>query len=367
MKILITGGTGAVGPEVISEIARRWPHADLFLVSRRPRTIPGCQAIVADLTENIDQNELLKDVLRQTTHVSHIAADVRWNQPIAMARTSNVDATRNLLKMVEAHAGALARFVFVSTAFVDAPKSRFPSSQSVEVGSRSFNNSYEWSKWEAEQIVRRSGLPWSIVRPSLIVGHSENGRIGRYNGLFNLLKVFARGLLPFVVGSPDARVDTVPSDVVAGAICDALVVPEHLNRVVWTTSGSTPVPLSYIIDQAFDGVSTVRRSHGLPPIVRPPIVSHETYIRLYKPLMREMLRELSNRLANYVEVFMPYLSITSPFVVSETDILVSAPVYSNYLPKSVEVWCAHYKDLLVDNAPYRWESSVRSSADIDES
>jgi nucleoside-diphosphate-sugar epimerase len=364
MKILITGGTGAVGPAVISEITRRWPHAELFLVSRRPRTIPGCQSIVADLTGNIDQSEPLRDALRQITHVSHIAADVRWNQPIAKARASNVGATRNLVKMVEAHAGALARFVYVSTAFVDTPKSGFRSTQSVEVGSHVFNNSYEWSKWEGEQIVRQSSLPWSIVRPSLVVGHSKSGRITHYNGLFDLLKVFARGLLPFLVASPDACVDTVPTDTVAGAICDALLVPDYLNRIVWATSGSAPSPLSYILDQAFDGVNAARGMRGLPPVTRPPIVPHETYIRLYKPLMQEMLRTLWSRLVNYVEAFIPYLSITSPFVVSETDILASAPDYSYYLPKSVEAWCAHHREL-VDSAPYRWASSVRSSDAVD--
>jgi len=55
--------------------------------------------------------------------------------------------------------------------------------QMSAIGTRPFARSrYHLTKWQAEELVRQSGLDWTIFRPSLIYGHDERDR------LLNLLR-----------------------------------------------------------------------------------------------------------------------------------------------------------------------------------
>ena len=81
-----------------------------------------------------------------------------------------------------------------------------------------FHNSYEQSKFEAEQLVRsHDGLPYTILRPSIVVGDSTNGWTAAFNVLYWPLRAFARGLFTAVPAIPSAPVDVVSIDYVADA------------------------------------------------------------------------------------------------------------------------------------------------------
>jgi len=55
--------------------------------------------------------------------------------------------------------------------------------QMSAIGTRPFARSrYHLTKWQAEELVRQSGLDWTVFRPSLIYGHDERDR------LLNLLR-----------------------------------------------------------------------------------------------------------------------------------------------------------------------------------
>src|SRR4029450_8977820 len=81
-------------------------------------------------------------------------------------------------------------------------------------------NSYERSKFEAEQLLRRhtDRLPMQIFRPSIIVGEQASGWTMSFNVLYSPLKAFVRGALPAIPADRDAPVDVVPVDYVADAI-----------------------------------------------------------------------------------------------------------------------------------------------------
>ena len=71
-------------------------------------------------------------------------------------------------------APALERFVHVSTAYVGGTHTGRFDEDDLDVG-QGFRNTYEQSKFEAEQVVRASGLPVRVVRPSIVVGESTYG------------------------------------------------------------------------------------------------------------------------------------------------------------------------------------------------
>ena len=83
---------------------------------------------------------------------------------------------------------------------------------------QAFHNSYERSKFEAEQLVRRpAGLPDTILRPSIVVGDRNNGWTAAFNVLYWPLRAFARGLFTAVPAIASAPVDVVSVDYVADA------------------------------------------------------------------------------------------------------------------------------------------------------
>ncbi len=86
---------------------------------------------------------------------------------------------------------------------------------------------YHQTKWAAEEIVRKSGMEWTIFRPSII--HGPEGEFMR------LMKRFMCGLLPPVIpyfGSGTARLQPVSVKDVAHCFVESLVRPESIGQVI---------------------------------------------------------------------------------------------------------------------------------------
>ena len=62
MKILVIGGTGHVGSEVVKELTKR--HADVRMLVRKvaEKTTPGVEAVVGDLLDPVSIEKALKGV-----------------------------------------------------------------------------------------------------------------------------------------------------------------------------------------------------------------------------------------------------------------------------------------------------------------
>src|SRR5206468_1770582 len=110
-------------------------------------------------------------------------------RPDDVARV-NVTAIENVLELA---AAAGAPICHVSTAYVarrEAPRPR----DRRTVGTAG----YVESKIAGEDVVRRSGLPYAIVRPSVVMGDSRSGRIAQFQGLHALAGYAMRGMLPLI-------------------------------------------------------------------------------------------------------------------------------------------------------------------------
>jgi nucleoside-diphosphate-sugar epimerase len=147
---------------------------------------------------------------------------VSFTLPLPEAREINVDGTRRMLEFASS-CGELDRYAHVSTAYVAGTHAGRFTEDDLDTG-QSFNNSYERSKLEAERLVRGAGLPWTILRPSIVVGDRHSGWTSAFNVLYWPLRAFARGLFTSVPGVLDAPVDVVSVDYVADAtyeLCSA--------------------------------------------------------------------------------------------------------------------------------------------------
>jgi long-chain acyl-CoA synthetase len=243
-SVLLTGATGFVGMEVLARVLEQTDHDVVALVRAADddaaqarvddllTTIvaPGARphrgrvrAVAADLeSPGLGLSRVARHEIAATiSAVVHCAASISFTLPIEEARRINVEGTREVVKLgVEARErGVLERFVHVSTAYVAGDRIGRVSEHDGDVG-QGFRNTYERTKLEAEEVVRESGLPAAIVRPSVIVGDSVTGWTQAFNVIYWPLQAFARGLFPTVPADPAACLDIVPVDVVAAALLE---------------------------------------------------------------------------------------------------------------------------------------------------
>jgi nucleoside-diphosphate-sugar epimerase len=210
VTVLVTGGSGFLGGYLLNRLVGERYGLVRGDVRRLP---PGVRPVQGDLLAGpLD--------LPDARIVVHCAAAVGFQQPLEQARAINVEGTRRVLAAAAAMP-SLERFVHVSTAYVAGTHAGVFGEDDLEVG-QAFRNTYEQTKFEAELIVRDSGLPHRIVRPSIVVGESTTGWTSSFNVLYPPLQALSRGLVKRIPADPEAIVDVVPVDHVADVIQSAM-------------------------------------------------------------------------------------------------------------------------------------------------
>src|SRR5215212_11986706 len=153
MKVLVTGGTGVIGEGVIPELVAR--GHDVRLLSRHADDDAKQWEGVEPFTGNVAEALTLSGAADGCDAVLHIAGIAEEKPPELTFAKVNVEGTRNITE--EAKRANVRRFVFVSSLGADAGTS-----------------DYQKSKLAAEEIVRRSGLDWTIVRPGSVYGPGDD-------------------------------------------------------------------------------------------------------------------------------------------------------------------------------------------------
>ncbi|MEP0815290.1 MAG: SDR family oxidoreductase [bacterium] len=191
-SIFITGATGWLGRMLVDRLLKT-TESNLFLLVREADGVPFDRRIeISDELKprvsfvrgdlairglGIGPADML--ALRSTGPLEfwHLAACVDFDKRNhAAVMKANVEAAENLVEFIaKLPAGSCRVLNAVSTAYVAGEK-QFPlvSSESIE-STCHFKNGFEKSKARMEQIIRDSGLPYRIFRPSMIVGSSDTG------------------------------------------------------------------------------------------------------------------------------------------------------------------------------------------------
>jgi uncharacterized protein YbjT (DUF2867 family) len=148
MKVFVTGATGFVGGHLLQALTRRGHEITCLVRSTGRLSIPA-REVVGDAT----RPEGLAEAMAGMEAAIHLVGIIREfpARGITFHRL-HVEATRNVV--AAARQAGVARYLHMSSngARPDAP------------------SLYHRSKWEAEELVRASGLPYTIFRPSVIFG-----------------------------------------------------------------------------------------------------------------------------------------------------------------------------------------------------
>jgi len=171
--ILVSGGVGVMGARLVKDLVWAGHRVRALTLPGDPNVGRldgvGAEIVFGDIT----RPETLATPLEGVTTVFHLAGVILSNDP-SIFRRVNTGGTRNMVEAAR-RAGA-EHFVFVSSTSAIDPISE-----------------YARSKAAAEEIVRSSGMAWTIVRPTLVY---ERGGGQEFLGFLESLLKYP--VVPFV-------------------------------------------------------------------------------------------------------------------------------------------------------------------------
>lgn len=262
--VVLTGVTGVFGKFLVDELLKKPLKIVLLvransqkeaekrvknLLSKSPNRFSVFQCDLTKEALGLGENEYLK-LIKDTTHILHVAASTRFTLPLDEARRNNVDTTKVLLGFAK-KCSNLKRFGFVGTAFVAGKRTGIILEDEFKHNS-GFLNTYEESKYDAESLVRTkiNKLPIVIFRPSLIITPHQKSGHNPVNALTLGLFLARKGFLPILPGSENNTLDVISGTLAAQAIVNILLKKTVQHVAYHVTSADNSPQLKDLITLA---------------------------------------------------------------------------------------------------------------------
>jgi len=298
--IFLTGGTGAIGSRLISELLND-PDVYLRLLIRptsqktvQERLDEVLQFWEIDKTQVLDRISIIKgditsenlgieksvyaSLSKEVTHIIHCATDIKLLLPLKEAREYTLKGTARVVELAKEcqQYGSFVRFNYLSTMEVAGDiKGKVP--EEFISTKRKFLNTYEIAKAEAEEFIRslsEEGLPITVYRPAMVVGDSQTGKAIKFQSFYNILEDFILAPKnPVVPYNPHWLIDIVPVDFVAKAIGCLYDAPQAQGNVYNIASGPVAsMSLSDFMNKAQKTLESLTEKEIIPPKKVHPVV-----------------------------------------------------------------------------------------------
>ena len=267
---LVTGVTGFLGGAVVSELLASDFSGKLLLLVRAVSPVEGLERVLnslarfevpqAQLGKLTVDNILCGDLanvaafttesrLDDVTHVINCAGITSFGKDPDVWRV-NVDGTLEFARLLKG-AARLKRFTHISTAMIcgDQPPKVVEEDASLNINGRHLVP-YTESKAEAERRLTQlmKGLPFVIVRPTIIAGHTRLGC--RPSG--SIFWAFRMSHALRMTTSPlNGQIDVVPVDYVARAVLHLAAARNLQHSLYHVGSGPSHSSTFAEIDAAF--------------------------------------------------------------------------------------------------------------------
>jgi len=287
-KIFMTGVTGLVGSAFVTALLRDCPDTQFVCLARGGKNRTAMDRVGEALRSQCEFEGTPERFDEIIAHISvvdsdvvtmdpaviaadpaaagsdvifHCAADVNLGKdPTGKTFRINYEGTVHMLELAKLL--KVKAFHYVSTAYVAGCKKGV--SMEAEAEDSGFNNPYEESKFKAEKLVRRSGIPFTIYRPAIITGRRSDGRIRRPLAFYRIIEFLAKmkshhckkagidptGMVDLKIHFetlPSERIYFVPIDYVQYAIAKCFQLP--VENGTYHVTGDSPVS-TMMLDEA---------------------------------------------------------------------------------------------------------------------
>jgi nucleoside-diphosphate-sugar epimerase len=200
MRVAITGANGFIGKLLV---ARHLSLGDeVRVLSRQDRHgwSRELDVVIGDLTQDGDH---LNKLVAGADVLYHCAGELNDEDKMYAL---HVDGTHRLMKTAK---GEVGRWVQLSSvgAYGACNKDVI-----TELTPEHPENTYEITKTKSDEIVRQSGIPFVILRPSIVFGATMTN-----HSLHQMLRMIRKGLF-FYIGKPGALVNYIHVDDVVEAL-----------------------------------------------------------------------------------------------------------------------------------------------------
>jgi uncharacterized protein YbjT (DUF2867 family) len=201
LTVLVTGGTGFLGPHVVRAIADRGEEVRALVRSSARARDVRAQPVEGDMTDAASLRRAVQDV----DTVVHLVA-IRQGRAEQFQRVME-QGTRDLV--AAARDAGVKRFVLMSALGTSAEtKDLVP---------------YYHAKWEMEETVKASGLDHVVFRPSFVFAR-DGGILPTFRRLARLTPVTP------IIGSGNQRIQPIWVDDVAAYFAAAIDKPEAIGK-----------------------------------------------------------------------------------------------------------------------------------------
>ena len=259
--ILVTGGTGFVGRHLIQRMSKEG-----FIIRAVVKNLEKAQSLKAlgvNLIEgDITDKDSLEKAIVGVDRVIHLVGIIQ-ETPHATFQGIHVEGTRNILEA--------AKKIQVSHFFYQSALGTRPSAKSR----------YHQTKWAAEELVRSSGIPYTIMRPSLIYGSGD----GFTTRLSEVIK-----LSPFlpVIGSGKSKVQPIFISDVISCILKAVTSNSFLNEM-YEIGGPEQLTYEEVTLALADALGVRRPTIHLPLFIMKPVAQMLETLLPVPPLTTDQL------------------------------------------------------------------------------
>lgn len=202
--ILVTGGTGFVGSHLVRRM--RQQNLPVRVLVRNPEKAADLKALGAELAPgDISDTASLEKAAAGVERIVHLVGIIQ-ESPRATFAKIHVEGTRNLLQAAKV---------------ADVRHFLYQSALGTRPGAKS---EYHKTKWQAEELVRERGIPFTILRPSLIYGSGDQFTL-------RLAHMIARSPVLPVIGSGTSKIQPIYIDDVVNCIIKAVTGDSFLNEI----------------------------------------------------------------------------------------------------------------------------------------
>jgi len=340
--LLVTGATGLVGGGALREMLEASPGARALALVRTREGGAALRQSLGPFAHRVSpvlgdvrlpalglDASLRAELRGRVTHLLHSAADICFARPLEQARAVNTAGTAHALELAN-ELGGPCRFVHVSSAYV-AGRAVGVVTEEPSTGTHGFVNAYEQSKHEAEALVRASGCPFVILRPSSIVCDARTGAVAQVNAVHRALWFYFGGLVPMLPGDERSPLDVVPADWVARAVARLTLDPEPSETTFHLCAGRGAPSLGALFDLT-DAILRGDPEFRRRGVSRPEVVDLATY-RLFERSIHELGDPKLVRIIRGLSTFIEQMTLPKTFETRAADAALGEPA-----PPVLEYW-----------------------------